>query len=164
MKEIKKPQNWGQICPNYNCNCYGKNSQGSIRSVASYLTRSGKRRIFECKVCGEMFSETRDTVFHDLRTSEEKVMMALKMILVKVDLSGISFVRAHSRFVEDAIKPLQNEQKIYSSFFGRFFYIKEQKPISIRVLTTTEHLFGIYFSIFWECTLQLYVRNFYRLL
>ncbi|OQA19827.1 MAG: hypothetical protein BWY64_00602 [bacterium ADurb.Bin363] len=39
-----------------------------------------------------MFSETRDTVFHDLRTSEEKVMMALKMILVKVDLSGISFV------------------------------------------------------------------------
>ncbi|HPZ07364.1 MAG TPA: hypothetical protein PL110_04575 [Candidatus Eremiobacteraeota bacterium] len=111
-----------------------------------------------------MFSETRDTVFHDLRTSEEKVMMALKMILVKVDLSGISFVRAHSRFVEDAIKPLQNEQKIYSSFFGRFFYIKEQKPISIRVLTTTEHIFGIYFSIFWECTLQLYVRNFYRLL
>ncbi|HPZ10612.1 MAG TPA: hypothetical protein PL110_21160, partial [Candidatus Eremiobacteraeota bacterium] len=92
MKEIKKPQNWGQTCPNPNFNCYGKNSQGSIRSVASYLTRSGKRRIFECKVCGEMFSETRDTVFYDLRTSEEKVMMALKMILVKMELSGIYFV------------------------------------------------------------------------
>ncbi len=89
---MKKPQNWGQSCPNRNCNCYNKNSQGNIRSVASYLTKSGKRRIFECKVCNEMFSETRDTVFYNLRTSEEKVMMALKMILVKVELSGISFV------------------------------------------------------------------------
>jgi len=39
-----------------------------------------------------MFSEVRDTVFFDLRTPEEKVMMALKMILVKVNLSGIAFV------------------------------------------------------------------------
>jgi len=38
------------------------------------------------------FFETRDTVFFDLRTSEEKVMMALKMLLVKVDLAGIRFV------------------------------------------------------------------------
>lgn len=89
---MKNPQNWGQTCPNPDCNFYGKNSQGNIRSVASYMTQSGKRRIFECKVCNKMFSETRDTVFYDLRTSEEKVMMALKMILVKVELSGISFV------------------------------------------------------------------------
>jgi IS1 family transposase/transposase-like protein len=89
---MKKPQNWGQSCPNANCNDYGRNSQGNICSIASYLTQSGKRRIFRCKTCGTMFSETRDTVFYDLRTSEEKVMMALKMILVKVELSGISFV------------------------------------------------------------------------
>jgi hypothetical protein len=38
------------------------------------------------------FSETRDTVFFDLRTPEEKVVMALKMLLVKVDLAGIRFV------------------------------------------------------------------------
>ncbi|PXF57533.1 MAG: hypothetical protein C4B58_09590 [Deltaproteobacteria bacterium] len=56
------------------------------------MTKSGKRRIFRCKNCGETFSETRDTVFFDLRTPEEKVMMALKMILVQVSLSGISFV------------------------------------------------------------------------
>ncbi|MBW2163904.1 MAG: hypothetical protein JRF43_05560, partial [Deltaproteobacteria bacterium] len=56
------------------------------------MTKSGKRRIFQCKNCGETFSETRDTVFFDLRTPEEKVMMALKMILVQVSLSGISFV------------------------------------------------------------------------
>jgi hypothetical protein len=56
------------------------------------MTQSGKRRIFECRICGEQFSETRDTVFFDLRTPEEKVMMALKMILVRVSLTNISFV------------------------------------------------------------------------
>ncbi len=56
------------------------------------MTKSGKRRIFKCKQCNKLFSETYDTVFFDLRTSEEKVMIALKMILVKVNLSGISFV------------------------------------------------------------------------
>lgn len=40
----------------------------------------------------EQFSETRDTGLFDLRTPEEKVMMALKMILVRVSLSNISFV------------------------------------------------------------------------
>lgn len=56
------------------------------------MSQSGKRRIFQCNVCKTNFSETRDTVFYDLRTSEEKVMMALKMLLVRVDLAGISFV------------------------------------------------------------------------
>jgi hypothetical protein len=89
---MKKPRNWGQTCPNINCNEYGKNNQGNIYSIATYLTCSGKRRIFRCKACSTMFSETRDTVFFDLKTREDKVMMALKMILVKVELSGISFV------------------------------------------------------------------------
>jgi len=56
------------------------------------MTQSGKRRIFRCSECERPFSETRDTVFFDLRTPEDKVMMALKMLLVKVGLSDIGFV------------------------------------------------------------------------
>ena len=63
-----------------------------MSALATYLTQSGKRRILRCKTCETTFAETQDTVFFDLRTSEEKVMMALKMLLVRVDLSGISFV------------------------------------------------------------------------
>jgi hypothetical protein len=37
-------------------------------------------------------SETRDTVFFDLKTPAEKVMMALQRLWVKVALAGISFV------------------------------------------------------------------------
>jgi IS1 family transposase len=67
-------------------------NRGNVSSIATYLTQSGKRRIFRCGICQGSFSETRDTVFFDLRTPEEKVMLALKMLLVRVDLSGICFV------------------------------------------------------------------------
>jgi transposase-like protein len=65
---------------------------GNVSAIATYLTQSGKRRIFRCRTCATHFAETRETVFFDLRTSEEKVMMALKMLLVRVDLAGICFV------------------------------------------------------------------------
>ncbi len=89
---MRKANDWNQPCPNKSCDRHGQKNQGNIISISTYMTKSGKRRIFQCGECGETFSETRDTVFYDLRTSEDKVMMALKMILVRVSLSGISFV------------------------------------------------------------------------
>jgi IS1 family transposase len=63
-----------------------------VSAIATYLTHSGKRRLFCCRTCATHFAETRETVFFDLRTSEEKVIMALKMLLVRVDLAGIGCV------------------------------------------------------------------------
>ncbi len=64
---------------------------GNVRALATYQTQSGRRRIFACKRCGEQFSETRQTVFFDLRTPEEKVIIVLKLLLCKVELTSISF-------------------------------------------------------------------------
>src|SRR2546421_4498799 len=89
---MRKPKDWGQPCPNPQCTHYRRMQQGNVSAIATYLTQSGKRRIFRCHTCETPFSETRDTVFFDLRTSEDKGMMALKMLLVRVDLAGISFV------------------------------------------------------------------------
>src|ERR1043166_2524217 len=89
---MRKPKDWGQPCPNPQCTHYRRMQQGNVSAIATYLTQSGKRRIFRCHTCETHFAETRETVFFDLRTSEEKVMMALKMLLVRVDLTGISFV------------------------------------------------------------------------
>jgi IS1 family transposase len=89
---MRTPQAWGQPCPHPDCAYAQMINRGNIRAVSPYLPQSGKRRIFQCTKCGTPFSETRDTVFFDLKTPEEKVMMALKMRLVKVDLAGISFV------------------------------------------------------------------------
>jgi IS1 family transposase len=65
---------------------------GNISAISTYLTASGKRRVFRCSACDDTFSETRETVFFDLRTPEQKVMVTLKMLLVGVDLTGIAFV------------------------------------------------------------------------
>jgi IS1 family transposase/transposase-like protein len=89
---MRKPKDWGQPCPNPECCHYRRMQQGNVSAMATYLTQSGKRRIFRCHPCETPFSETRETVFFDLRTSEDKVMMALKMLLVRVDLAGIGFV------------------------------------------------------------------------
>lgn len=89
---MRKPQDWGQPCPNPDCSHYRLMNRGNISAISTYLPQSGRRRIFCCSQCERPFSETRDTVFFDLRTPEEKVMMALKMLLVKVALSDISFV------------------------------------------------------------------------
>src|SRR5215470_7467529 len=89
---MRKPQDWGQPCPNPVCFHYRRMQQGNVRAIATYLTQSGKRRLFRCHTCETPFSETRETVFFDLRTAEDKVMMALKMLLVRVDLAGIGFV------------------------------------------------------------------------
>src|SRR2546430_2411516 len=89
---MRKPKDWGQPCPNPECFHYRRMQQGNVSAIATYLTQSGKRRIFRCHTCATPFSETRETVFFDLRTSEETGMMALKVLLVPVDMAGISFV------------------------------------------------------------------------
>ena len=89
---MRKPKDWGHPCPNPECRHYKRMQQGNVSAIATSLTQSGKRRLFCCHPCATHFAETRETVFFDLRTSEEKVMMALKMLLVHVDLTGVGFV------------------------------------------------------------------------
>jgi transposase-like protein len=88
---MRKPKNWGQPCPNPDRSHYRLMDRGNLSAISTYLPPSGQRRIFRCNACQATFSETRDTVFFDLRTPEAKGMMALKMLLVKVALSDIGF-------------------------------------------------------------------------
>ena len=89
---MRNPKDWGHPCPHPACSHSRRLQQGNVSALATSLPQSGKRRILRCHTCETPFSETRETVFFDLRTSEDKVMMALKMLLVRVDLAGIGFV------------------------------------------------------------------------
>ena len=89
---MRKSKDWNQPCPNPACSHYRLMNRGNISAISTYLTQSGQRRIFRCSACEKPFAETRDTVFFDLRTPEEKIIMALKMLLVKVALADIGFV------------------------------------------------------------------------
>jgi transposase-like protein len=82
---------WGQPCPNPACSHYSRMNRGNVRAIATYPSQSGRRRIFQCKGCGEQFSETRGTVFFDLRTVEATVILVLKWLLCKVELTALSF-------------------------------------------------------------------------
>nr|MBP8829698.1 hypothetical protein [Desulfobacter sp.] len=74
---MRKPKDWGQPCPNPECSHYRLMNRGNISTISTYMTQSEKRRIFYCNKCDHCFAEIRDTVFFDLRTPEDKVMMWL---------------------------------------------------------------------------------------
>ena len=121
-------RDWQQPCPNQACSHYKLFRRGNISAIASYLTKSGRRRIFRCRVCGEQFSETRDTVFFDLRTEEEKVIMVLKMLLVRCELSAISFVLGVTE--ETTLEMRQSRQRSQSqrSQSHGFAHLQKRPP------------------------------------
>jgi hypothetical protein len=90
---MRKPKDWGQPCPHPACLHYRRMQQGNVSAMATYLTPSGQRRLLRCHPWETPCSETRETVFCDLRTAEDKVMMALTMLLGRVALAGIGLGR-----------------------------------------------------------------------
>ena len=88
---MRKPQDWASPAPNPDCSHYRLINRGNISAIATYLTQREATYLPVC-ACEKPFSETPDTVFFDLRTPEEQVLMALKMLLVTVALSDIGLV------------------------------------------------------------------------
>lgn len=82
-----------EACPNSRCSLYGKTARGNIVSNGTIKTKQGEdRRKFLCKVCGGSFCSRTATIFYDLRTSEEKVLLALKLLVKGMPLRGIANV------------------------------------------------------------------------
>lgn len=79
-------------CPNRDCRYYGKVNQGNIASNGTKRTKSGRVRNFLCSSCGKSFCQRQGTAFYDLRTPEERVMLAIKMLLRGMSLRGIADV------------------------------------------------------------------------
>lgn len=82
-----------EACPNAQCSLYGKTGRGNIVSNGTYRTREGgKSRRFLCKICGESFCSRANTIFYDLRTPSEKVLLALKLLVKGMPLRGVAEV------------------------------------------------------------------------
>ena len=89
---MRNPKEWGHPGPHPACAPSRRLQQGHVSALAPSLPPSGKRRILRCHTCATPCSETRATVCFALRTSEDKLMMARKMRLVRVDWAGIRLV------------------------------------------------------------------------
>lgn len=82
-----------EACPNPKCSLFGKTGKGNIVSNGTYKTKEGRKaRRFLCKACGESFCSSSGTIFYDLRTPQEKVLLALKLLVKGMSLRGVAEV------------------------------------------------------------------------
>jgi transposase-like protein len=77
-------------CPNPECPDYGITGRGNVIGNGTYKIKSGRVRKYICHTCNRVFCDRTNTAFYDLRTEEEKVMLALKMVLKGLSLRSIS--------------------------------------------------------------------------
>ena len=79
-------------CPNERCRNYNKAGTGTIAANGSYATQSGRVHKFICRECGRVFCQRQGTAFYDLRSPEDKVILALKLVLQGMSLRAVSNV------------------------------------------------------------------------
>jgi len=89
-KRGPKPKFVDVACPNDKCNQFGIKGQGNIIGNGTYPTKSGRIRKYICTSCRTVFCERTNTVFYDLRTEEDTVLLALKMLLNGMSLRSIA--------------------------------------------------------------------------
>ena len=77
-------------CPNERCNSYGALGKGNVVGNGTYKTKSGKVRKYICRSCNGVFCDRTNTAFFDLRTKDEKVLIALKMVIKGMSLRSIA--------------------------------------------------------------------------
>jgi transposase-like protein len=87
-----KPRISGIACVNEACENFNKPGTGRIVSNGTYHTRSGRVRKLVCRACGAVFCERQGTAFYDIRSPEDRVILALKLILQGLSLRGVSNV------------------------------------------------------------------------
>jgi transposase-like protein len=82
-----------EACPNPECSLYGEKAKGNIVSNGTYRRKGeGEARRFLCRACDQSFCSRAGTIFYDLRSPEEKVLLALKLLVKGMPLRGVADV------------------------------------------------------------------------
>jgi transposase-like protein len=91
-KRGPKPRFLDVACPNEQCTLFGIAGKGNVTCYGTYMTKSGKIRKYICHTCSTRFCDRTNTAFYDLRTSEDKVQLALEMVTKGMSINGIADV------------------------------------------------------------------------
>jgi transposase-like protein len=94
-KRGRKPKsNLGdEACPNPECPLSGMKARANIVSNGTYRRKgedAGRR--FLCRACGHSFCSRAGTIFYDLRSPEDRVLKALKLLVKGMPLRGVAEV------------------------------------------------------------------------
>lgn len=80
-----------EVCPNPKCICYSKRGNGNIVFNGTYRTKEGTPvRRFLCKACSRVFCSRGGSLFYGLRSPEEKVLRALKLLVTGMPLRSVA--------------------------------------------------------------------------
>ena len=151
-KRGPKPKFVDVACSNDKCNRFGVKGQGNIIGNGTYPTKSGRIRKYICTSCRTIFCERTNTVFYDLRTEEDTVLLALKMLLNGMSLRSIARIlelslntilrwlfRAANQS-EEVNEVLLRELDISRVELDELWTIVEKKlPREVTTTKTTEH-------------------------
>ena len=88
-KRGPKPKFTDVACPNKDCSDYGLAGKGNVVGNGTYTIQSGRVRKYICRTCGTVFCDRTNTAFYDLRTEDETVVLALKLVMKGMSLSAI---------------------------------------------------------------------------
>lgn len=84
MESITDLDRTQYYCPNPSCDDYGKIDAGNIG-----IHSRADRRLY-CTTCKERFSARQGTIFYNLKTDEDKVLLALKLAAERNSVRAIS--------------------------------------------------------------------------
>lgn len=86
----------GEFCPNEGCPDYEKLQamQSEPNIIKAGKTRKGVQR-YECKTCGQSFTETKGTLFYKKRTAEDEILETLALLAEGSRISSLSRVKGH---------------------------------------------------------------------
>ena len=91
-KRGPKPRFLDVACPNEQCALFELAGKGNVTCYGTYVIDSGKVRKYICHTCGTRFCDRTNTAFYDLRTNEDKVRLALEMVMKGMSINGIAEV------------------------------------------------------------------------
>lgn len=90
MISLSKP---GDFCQNEACPNYKKLQSSNLRNIIKAgKTKAGVQR-YECKTCGQTFTETKGTLFYGKRTSVATILEILAFIAEGNRISSLSRVK-----------------------------------------------------------------------
>lgn len=88
----------GDFCPNQVCADYGKlQSAPHMRqkNIKKYGKTAAGRQRYQCKSCGQTFSETKGTIFYRRRTPEHEIIETLALLAEGSRISSLARVKGH---------------------------------------------------------------------
>ncbi|MBU3948040.1 MAG: helix-turn-helix domain-containing protein [Proteobacteria bacterium] len=131
--QIPKFKITNEVCPNTKCTLYAKLDKTNIISNGTFRTKDGTAlRRFICKECGKSFCNTTPIIFHGLRSPDEKILNALRLLVKGMSLRGVAeIIGVDPRSVRSWLKvTAEQNEKI------KAMLIKELKvsPIELEAL------------------------------